>query len=725
ANSRICAPEVANRGWPEYDTATLAASVLFLLRATHMGSAIRACSRRRPQRIVAYGFGVWMLVGAVFGRPQFGRADEATRTVAAHAMKCAVGIYCKKEDFSSFFGTGAVVTADGHVLTSTTVVPPGATEIEVVFADFVVRPGKIIETNETLETTLLKVEATGLPFLAVAKEMPEVGSRAYTLSNANNVTRINGQASFSQGLISGIYEVPNQGGESLYSGIAIETTAAVNPGTDGGPILNENGQLCAVVSLNVSPSRWQGVGVPTKQLLERFDAFKNQAVKLSHEPLVPSPAPESAERTFGKKAAEWSPYLVGINVQRKHPFEVLPRMPWEEFRKTVPDFDKKNPEEKGKVLEGYFEAARLIEVNQMLRRPALPMTGVVISAEGHVLTSLFNVSDEVAFVDKASGKPRALTFKGNPSDLTKAPDAGFGNEANPVEKISVVLADGMTREATLVSRHGPLGVAVLKFEGSGLPFLDLKKLAAPPQIGDSVGLVGYAGGAGTKHTLNSGIISSPSRNRGFQFQIDALLNYGNSGGPVFGVNGEWLGVATAPIEPRTVLGRVFQGQELNGWMIAPNSGVGMIARADKIVEAIDELKSGKTITQIPGAFLGVSPDPQRAFSSEVYFGVVGPQSPAGKAGLKPGDQLLTIDGDEVSTWKDLTEHLSGKKPGDKVELKVRRPGIVKHLMLNGKQVGTEADLQELMKSLKPGEKVEGSMVLEDVKVFSVTLGERQ
>lgn len=70
--------------------------------------------------------------------------------------------------------------------------------------------------------------------------------------------RLSGRASFSMGHVSGIYEVKNQGGESLYSGMAIETSAAVNPGADGGPILNDLGQLCGIISLNVSASRWQG-----------------------------------------------------------------------------------------------------------------------------------------------------------------------------------------------------------------------------------------------------------------------------------------------------------------------------------------------------------------------------------------------------------------------------------------------------------------------------------
>lgn len=649
----------------------------------------------------------------------------ALAQVAQRSVASTVGIYCEKDEYASYFGTGTVITADGHILTSTTVVPAGAEKIEVFFSDFVKREAKIIETSEPLETALIKVEAQDLPYLPLATELPAVGTRAFTTSNANNVLRINGRASFSKGHVSGIYEVKNLGGESLYAGLAIETTAAVNPGADGGPILNDRGQLCGVISLNVSAARWQGVGVPTKEILARLETFKSEKVKPPVEPLLAAPIAEPATQTIAKGAADWSQWVVGIRVERKYPAEFLPRTPWETFLPSVPDWGAKKRDERGRILGAYFEVARLLEVNQMLRRPADPVTGVVVSPEGHILTSVFNLADDIVFLSKKSGEPHRIEFKGTVAEVLKEPENGWNPVPNPITKISVLLADGSSRDAQLVARHMPLGVALLKVEGSPLPAINVADTVAKPVLGEAVGMLGFAGGAGTRYTLNEGIVSAPSRNRGMHFQTDAMLNYGNSGGPVISTSGKLLGISTTPIEPRTVQGRLFKDQELNGWQIAPNSGVGMVAWSERIRDTLEDLKAGKSTTVLPGPFLGVSPDQLRAFGTEVILGQVGRDTPAEKAGLRRGDRILEVDGEEVSEWKDLTAHLEQHKPGDTVKLKIRRAGIAKHLVVKGKKVSNEAELQDLLKSLDKSDKLEAEVVVEDVKVVEAVLGERR
>jgi S1-C subfamily serine protease len=652
-------------------------------------------------------------------------SSSAVGELATKAVSATVGIYCRKDDYASYFGTGAVVTADGHILTSTTVVPAGAEKIEVIFQDFTAREGTIVETNDPLETTLIKVDAQNLPHFPLARELPAVGTRAFTTSNANNVLRLSGRASFSKGHISGIYEVKDLGGESLYAGMAIETTAAVNPGSDGGPILNEWGQLCGIISLNVSASRWQGVGVPTKEILARLEAFKSDKVKPTFDPLMQPAISDEATAALAKYASQWSPWVVGIQVERKFPTESLPRTPWEKFVEGVKDWKDKEPGDRTRILGAYFDVARLLEVNQMLRRPVEPMTGLVISADGFILTSQFNLADDLVFLSKKTGQPNKIEFKGTVEEVGKAPEGGLEPTPNPITKITVLTADGGRREAKLVAAHIPLGITLLKVEGEPLPAANLPESVEAPGLGETVGLIGFTGGSGTRYTLNQGIVSATTRNRGFHFQTDAMLNYGNSGGPVLNSSGKLLGIATSPIEPRTVQGRVFQGRELEGWAIAPNSGVGMIAWGPKIRDVIEDLKQGKSTSKLPGPYLGVSPDPSRVFGTEVVLGQVGPQSPADKVGLRRGDRILEVNGEEVSEWKDLTAHLEQFKPGDTVRLKVRRPGFSKALVVNGKKVANEADLQELLKSVdKPG-KFQGEFVVEDTKVIEVVLGERK
>jgi len=109
----------------------------------------------------------------------------------------------------------------------------------------------------------------------------------------------------------------------------------------------------------------------------------------------------------------------------------------------------------------------------------------------------------------------------------------------------------------------------------------------------------------------------------------------------------------------------------------------------------------------------------------VFVGSVQPGSPAAEAGLKEGDQLLSIDGQELDSWKDMIEHLMNYKPGDKIELSIRRPGSNRKIVVNGKSVANEAELKELLGSLQPGEKFEGVMIQEDTRKVPLTLGERR
>jgi S1-C subfamily serine protease len=650
--------------------------------------------------------------------------SDPVRELAARATASTVGLYCKKDGYASFFGTGTVVAEDGHILTSTTVVPPGAEEIMVVFANFSRRQGSIVESNAQLETTLIKVDGLGLTYLPLASDFPMVGSRAFTTSNANNVVLISGTASFSMGHVSGLYEVKDLGGESLYAGMAIETTAAVNPGSDGGPIINDRGQLCGVISLNVSTSRWQGVGVPTKVILDRLESFKSERVKPRRDPLFEKSIVDESTIELTRHAEDWSKYLIGLRVERKYAPEVLPRMPWEVFVKEIKDWGTLGAEKRQQVLGDFFESSRLIEVNQMLRQPVDAATGVVVSSNGLILTSLFNVADEDVFLNKATKEPHRVKFTGKASDLVKPPAEGTERSNNPVVKVTALLADGSTREATIVARHVPLGVALLKIDAADLPAANLPESTAAPELGESVGLIGFAGGTGTRFTLNSGIVSAPSRTRGFHFQTDAMLNYGNSGGPVLSTSGRLLGIATAPIIPGTIQGRILQDQELNRWEIAPNSGVGLIAWAPKIRDVFESMKSGTSTLKLAGAYMGISPDPSSVFGQAAVLGLVGPGTPAGNAGLKRGDRVLEIDGEEVEDWKDLMAHLAEHKPGDRIRLKIQRPGIQKALVVKGKRVTNEAELQELLKSVDASGKFEGQFEVIDTKEFDIVLGER-
>ena len=666
---------------------------------------------------------VSLLIGlAMHGFAQAAEAERsAARIVADKALECTVGITCKTNAYLSNGGTGFVISPDGHILTATSVVPPSAKSIRVIFPGFVSRDAEIVASSKELAVTLIKVEASGLPALSLARGLPALGSTAYTVADVQNALLTNGRALFSRGIISGIYNVPKNP-EADYAGVAIETTAAVNPGSDGGPMLNEQGQVCGVITMGILPLRWQGTAVPMQVLLERFGPLAAITPALQFDPL-PGLAAQAPGPPLRAAADEIARSLVGVEVERKHPAEILPRVSWEEYQAGIKDWEKLPDSQQQQRFNDYLNVARAMEVNQLLRRPAASATGVIVSADGLVLTSLFNVGGDTAFVAKKTGGPRAFDVHEPIQKLLGEPEGGLDQQPNQIRKITVVLADGTRHEATVRSRHEPLGVALLEIDAQNLPWLDVAGTATSPQLGDAVGLIGYLPGAKPGYTLNAGIISAPSRSRGYQFQTDALLNYGNSGGPVFDRGGNFLGLAAAPIQPDTLLGRLVTPQQLMMWTRAPNSGVGMVSRGDRICDALEAMKSGKSFEQIPGPFLGVQADESKAFTEDVVVGGIVPKSPAEKAGLKRGDVLVELNGAELQSWPDVFERIAACKPGETVELRVQRRGGGPRLMIAGREVETAEDIQRLKKSLQPGESFEGVLSTDDTRLMTVTLEE--
>jgi S1-C subfamily serine protease len=676
------------------------------------------------------GFAAGWLVAAWAGAGSAAEpAPPATRAVADHVLAATVGISSTTADGASFTGTGSVVTPTGHILTSTSVVPADAQEIKVMFPGFVPREARLVAVDPALAASLVKVDGEGLACLPVARERPALGGICYTASDVDRVLLTNGRASFSRGLVSGLYDVEKQG-ESPYAGPVIETTAAVNPGSDGGPLVDASGRLCGVISLGVSPQRWQGVAVPTAVLLEKFGPLTSADVplvfaapaNLAADPVTTSAAAKALD--LARAAAAVAPAIVGIEVARRFPPESLPRISWGDHRATIEGWGKLPKLEQAKRFAAFANVARAFEVNQLLRRPPGPVTGLVVSPDGLVLTSLFNLGDDVAFVAKSTGKPRSFSANDSIEKLLADPAGGLDRQPNAVTGLTVILPNGDRREAKVVARHEPLGVALVTIEAEGLAAFDLTA-ASSPLLGDAVAVVGRSPSGGMGHTFNTGIVSAPSRNRGYQFQTDALLNYGNSGGPVVDAAGNFFGIATAPIEPDTLLGRLVPPPQLMRWTRAPNSGVGMVARADRIAAALEAMKGGRSFDRIPGPFLGVQADMARAFGEDVVIGGVVPGSPADKAGLKKGDRLLEFDGVDLGTWRELTDRVAASAAGDTVTLLVQRPARGPRLVIAGRDVETLEDLQRLKKSLQPGQSFEGVLSTDDTREIEVVLEENR
>ena len=200
-----------------------------------------------------------------------GSHDAAIRRVVKRFGPAVIGISCtapvEGRGMGGFFGTGVLIRADGLALTSLTVIPKGARDIRVYFKGGEVRPAELIAADKGTESVLISAKLSKKrPFVELANSAKSwVGQRAYTFGNPFHVIEYDGQVAASVGIISGIYQITDNGDDtkqSVYHGLTIETDAAVNPGSDGGPLLDGNGRLLGIISLGFQRERKLGTVIP-------------------------------------------------------------------------------------------------------------------------------------------------------------------------------------------------------------------------------------------------------------------------------------------------------------------------------------------------------------------------------------------------------------------------------------------------------------------------------
>ena len=262
-------------------------------------------------------------------------------------------------------------------------------------------------------------------------------------------------------------------------------------------------------------------------------------------------------------------------------------------------------------------------------------------------------------------------------------------------------------EATIIGTDPLSDIAVLQIKSKDkfqpVKFGDSSKA----RIGDWVIAIGNPFGLGG--TVTAGIISARNRNIGMTryedfIQTDASINQGNSGGPLFNLKGEVIGVNTAIIAP---------GQ-------SGSIGIGFAIPANAASNVIDQLiKFGET----KRGWLGVRiqevtkeiADVEKLKKPEgALVASVGQNSPAYKAGIKAGDIILEFDGKKINTMKKLPNVVASTEVGKSVELKIWRNKklISKRLTLG------RLETSEEFKETKP------KIVKKDVDIQSLKIAVR-
>ena len=241
--------------------------------------------------------------------------------------------------------------------------------------------------------------------------------------------------------------------------------------------------------------------------------------------------------------------------------------------------------------------------------------------------------------------------------------------------VSVTLSDGTQLPAKIVGRDPRTDLAVLKIDaGHPLPFLQLgdSSKVLPGQwvvaMGNPFGLGG---------TVTAGIVSARGRDIGEGpydnfLQIDAPINQGNSGGPLFTQNGQVIGVNTAILSPSG--GSVGIGFAIPSDMV--KSVVAQLEKTGHVTRGFLGVESQPVNAAMASALHLPNPSGHRTAHNGALVASVTAHSPASKAGLQPGDVIEAVNGRTVGTPRDLAVDIAQVMPGDNAALNVVRDGAM-------------------------------------------------
>lgn len=262
-----------------------------------------------------------------------------------------------------------------------------------------------------------------------------------------------------------------------------------------------------------------------------------------------------------------------------------------------------------------------------VRKGVGPTTGLVVSADGYIISSAFNFANRPTDI--------FVTVPGRPQRL-----------------VAKVVATDQTRMLTL-----------LKVDATDLPVPEAFP-KAEVEIGAWSLSLGRTLDNNADHppSVSAGIISATNRIWGKAFQTDAKTSPVNYGGPLVSIDGRVFGVivpASNRADGETAGVDVYDG------------GIGFAVPFEDVLRVVPKLKAGKDLKR---GLLGITPQSADTYNVQPVVGSVQPDSAAARAGLAPGDKILEINGRPIPNYSALQHVMGPLYEGDEIAVKVSRGG---------------------------------------------------
>ncbi len=341
-----------------------------------------------------------------------------------------------------------------------------------------------------------------------------------------------------------------------------------------------------------------------------------------------------------------------------------------------PDAEQEMPEDWAEFFKNFYEETQMDVAEINIPRASLPLTCSLSlrGAEGEEL-SLQELYEKcspsiVAISGYEDGKSG---YNWGTGVILSADGLILTNThvIDDCDRATVTLFDDREFEALLVGADSISDVAVLKIDAEGLPAAEFGE-SASLRVGDRVAAIGNPLGETFRSTLTDGIISAIERGINYNghnmtlLQTNTALNEGNSGGALFNMHGQVIGVTNMKMMSS------YSSIEGIGFAI-PSSTVKNVV--DALVQ-YGEVRGRPSIGITVGAIPDNAHDKYTELPEGLYVSAVTPGTDAEAKGVQAGDIITEVNGKPVTTTEEIVEIKNTLKVGDSMHFKIWRNGEI-------------------------------------------------